>query len=286
MIENAATVFATTAARDQDLENTFRAFPTFLRESRSTLTRLEEFAADTDPLVQALMPAARELDPTLIEAARLSPELEGFFTGLRKTNNAAPSGFRATRKLLDTDLPPLLDRFNPWLAQFNSILEVVRLYRHEVTALLANVAAATNGTLGIDQATGQGVHYLRTEAPLGPEAVAAYPERLEISRTNPYLKPQAALEVRSHLQSFETRHCPDDISAVLDPNTPNDPLFNARFGDLAEAQLFFDRLEHYAFADQLDTDAIPAPPCDQQGPYESIGVSPETSQYLHVREMP
>jgi phospholipid/cholesterol/gamma-HCH transport system substrate-binding protein len=287
MIENAATVFATTAARDQDLEDTFRAFPTFLRESRSTLTRLEEFAADTDPLVLALMPAARELDPTLTEAARLSPELEGFFEGLRKTNNAAPSGFKATRKLLDEDLPPLLDRFNPWLAQFNSILEVVGMYRHEVTALLANVAAASNGVLGLDPETGQGVHYLRTEAPLGPEALAAYPERLEISRTNPYLKPLAALDVRSHLESFETRQCVADVSAVLDPNTPDDPVFNARVGgDPIEADLFFDRLQQYAFVGELDTDAITPPPCDPQGPYDSIGVLPEQSQYLHVREQP
>jgi phospholipid/cholesterol/gamma-HCH transport system substrate-binding protein len=130
LISNAQQVFATTAARNEDLADTFEAFPTFLRESRTTLTRLDQFAEDTDPLVLALLPAARELEPTLVQTARLAPELEGFFTGLRRTNRAAPAGFKATRKLLDDRLPPLLERFNPWLAQFNSILEVVRMYRH------------------------------------------------------------------------------------------------------------------------------------------------------------
>jgi phospholipid/cholesterol/gamma-HCH transport system substrate-binding protein len=286
-ISNAQAVFSTTAQRNEDLADAFRVFPTFLRESRTTLTRLEEFAIDTDPLVLALRPAARELEPTLVETQRLAPELEGFFTGLRQTNRAAPRGFNATRQLLDDNLPPLLDRLNPWLAEFNPILEVVGMYRHEVTALLANVAAATNGLLGIDPDSGAGIHYLRTEAPLGPEAVAAYPQRLQISRTNPYLKPLGALDVRTALDSFETRHCTGDVSAFLDPNTPNDPAFNARTGgDVAAAQDFFDRLQLYAFQDVLDTDDIAAPPCNQQAPYDSIGVAPESSDYLHVREQP
>ncbi|HEX2467023.1 MAG TPA: MlaD family protein [Solirubrobacterales bacterium] len=287
LITNAQQVFATTAARNEDLADTFEVFPTFLRESRTTLTRLEEFARDTDPLVLALGPAARELQPTLLETQRLAPQLKRFFIGLRQTNEAAPRGFAATRALLDKRLPPLLTRFNPWLAQFNSILEVMRMYRHEVTSLLGNVAAATHGVLGVDPVTGAGIHYLRTEAPLGPEALAGYPQRLQISRTNPYLKPLSALDVRSALDSFETRQCAGAVSAFLDPATPTDPVFNARTGgDVAAAQDFFDRLQQYAFVDVLDTDDIPAPPCNQQAPYASIGVSPESSDYLHVREQP
>jgi virulence factor Mce-like protein len=287
LITNAQQVFATTAARNEELAGTFEVFPTFLRESRATLTRLEEFAGDTDPLVQALRPAARELEPTMVQTARLAPELEDFFTGLQRTNSAAPRGFNATRQLLDDQLPPLLDRLDPWLAQFNPILQVVGMYRHEVTSLLANVAAATNGVLGLDPTTGEGVHYLRSEAPLGPEALAAYPQRLQISRNNPYTKPLSALDVRTALDSFETRQCAGAVSATLDPTTPNDPVFNARVGgDLTEAQLFFDRLQRYAFVDVLDSDDIAAPPCNQQAPYDSIGVAPESSDYLHVRELP
>ena len=41
LIENANTVFETTARRNEDLATAFEIFPTFLRESRATLARLE-----------------------------------------------------------------------------------------------------------------------------------------------------------------------------------------------------------------------------------------------------
>ena len=53
------------------------AFPTFLRETRTTTRRLSRFAEDTDPLVTQLRPAARELSPTLIEPEGLAPDLQG-----------------------------------------------------------------------------------------------------------------------------------------------------------------------------------------------------------------
>ncbi len=286
LIENANTVFATTAERNEDLATAFTIFPTFLRESRSTLSRLEQFAIDTDPVVTALRPTARELTPTVQELGRLSPELEGFFGALDRTISAAPAGFEATRQLLDDDLPPLLARFDPWLAQVNSLLEVVRQYRREVTALFANFSAASNGIF-FDIGANETVHYVRSMAPLSPEALAAYPRRLEISRTNPYLKPGGYLDVGTGLQSFETRQCGNGVSSFLDPATPSDPVFNERFdGDVATAQLFFDRLKAFAFVDQLDTNAISPAPCNKQAPYDSIGEPAETSDYQHVYPQP
>ena len=286
-IENSAEVFATTAERNRDLADIFRIFPTFQRESRATLARLEQFAVDTDPVVVGLRPAARELTPTLLETQRLAPVLDTFFTGLLKTTEVGPRGLKATRQLLDKDLPPILEAFDPWLADFNAILEVLRKYRVELTSLVANVAAATNGVF-FDATLGRSFHYLRTEAPLAPEAISTYPtNRLQLTRTNPYFKSGALLDLATGLESFETAHCTSGLSAFLDPNSPADPAFNSRVGgDAAEAQQFFDRLKLFAFNDQLGTPSIAAPPCDQQGPYESIGAGSELSQYLHVRELP
>ena len=50
LITNANTVFSTTARRNQDLQAAFRVLPTFLDQSRATLTRLQTFAGATDPL--------------------------------------------------------------------------------------------------------------------------------------------------------------------------------------------------------------------------------------------
>ena len=53
------------------------AFPTFLRETRTTTRRLSRFAEDTDPLVTQLRPAARELSPTLVSLGAVAPDLRG-----------------------------------------------------------------------------------------------------------------------------------------------------------------------------------------------------------------
>jgi phospholipid/cholesterol/gamma-HCH transport system substrate-binding protein len=285
LIENANTVFATTARRNEELAEAFTIFPTFLRESRATLTRLDEFAVDSDPVVTALRPAAEELGPTAAELNDLSPELEAFFKALPATIDAAPAGMRATRRLLDDNLPPLLGRLDGWLGPVNAILEVVRRYRREVTGL-ANLAAASQGAF-FDFGTEETVHYLRTESPLTPEAVAAYPRRLSITRTNPYLRPGAFLDVRTAMDSFETRHCSSGVDAFVNPASSTDPLFLQRTdGNLPEGQQFFDRINLFAFNNQLGTATMTPPPCNEQAPFQSVGAPSESSDYLHVRDLP
>ncbi len=63
--------------------------------------------------------------------------------------------------------------------------------------------------------------------------------------------------------------------------------------DVPESRSLFDRIRRFSFNDipagldgMYNTDDLPAPPCAQQPDYDSIGVSPEQTQYLHVREQP
>jgi virulence factor Mce-like protein len=275
LVRNADTVFATTARRNAELADTFRILPHFLRESRTTLSRLKGFAQNTDPLVQQLRPAARQLRPTLLATGDLAPELQRFFDGLRGTIDASGSGFPALRRLLDDDLPPLLTRLDPFLAQLNPILQVAHDYRHEVTAFLGNAAAATNASTRPAEAGGNEVTYLRTTSPLGPDALAAYPQRLAVSRANAYVQPGGYSKLPGGLDSFETRQCGSGVHAVLNPADAG-----AFPGDL------FDRIKEFAFAGQLDSNDIPAPPCTKQAPFASIGLFPEFTDYLHVRREP
>jgi phospholipid/cholesterol/gamma-HCH transport system substrate-binding protein len=286
LIRNSREVFETTAARDTELQEIFTVFPTFLRETRSTLARLEEFSRDTNPVVTQLRPAVRELSPTFISLGELAPDLGAFFRGLDDVISNARSGFAGLRELLDDQLPPLLQRIDPYMAQFNSILEGVHMYRREITAFLGNVAASFNyasGTLP-DGTFGRA---LRTEAPLSPEVLSAYGRRIESNRTNPYIKP-GAYEPGA-FRFFETSHCGAGYNALLPDRatTINDPVFNARTGgDVTEAGILFDRIQEFAFAGETSTETVPAPACLQQGPYESIGINPETTRYLHVRRQP
>ena len=76
-------------AANQDLREAFRALPTFLDESRQTLTRLDEFARDTDPLITQLHPSAMRAQPGAPIRSPGSPRTsEGFFVGFRKAGQA------------------------------------------------------------------------------------------------------------------------------------------------------------------------------------------------------
>ena len=120
--------------------------------------------------------------------------------------------------------------------------------------------------------------------PLVPEGLANWTNRLAYSRTNAYRKPLGFDKLKSGLKSFETRQCASGPNAALNPNTPNDANFQARAGgSLATAQDLFARIQKYFFTNRPDTNSLRHPACDQQGPYSSIGVSPEMTRYLHVR---
>jgi phospholipid/cholesterol/gamma-HCH transport system substrate-binding protein len=293
LIQNSDTVFATTAERNEALADTFRVLPTFQRETRLTLERLDRFAAETDPLVQQLRPAAKQLSPTLEAAGELAPDLERFFAGLRGTIAAAPRGFPALRKLLDDDLPPLLARLGttvdgraPFLAELNPIIAVARKYKHEITAFLGNVAAATNNG---QPAPNEFVKTLRLTSPLNPQSTAAFSRRLTMERANPYTKPLGYNKLNSGLETFANTPCSAGITARLDPNTPNDPDFYSRFEPTPtetpqqQAQDFFNRIKLFAFNDELSTSNVRHPPCDKQGNFASVGMFSEFTPYLHVR---
>jgi virulence factor Mce-like protein len=287
LVQHARTVFDTTARRNRDLAAAFRAFPTFLGQSRVTLDRLRSFAGLADPLVRRLEPSARQLGPTLTATGRLAPELGRFFDGLRGAVHASVPGFGALRSLLSADLPPVLSRLDPYLAQLDPILEVAGRYRHEITAFLANTTAATNAFNRPSETNFHVSRYLRTTNPLSPDALAVYPHRLRSNRANPYVAPGGYSRLGSGLQSFTTGHCSAGARAVLDPATALDPAFLDRTaGDPAAAQDLFSRIVQFAYGGVLDSNAVAAPGCAPQPDQRSVGVSPEFSRYLHVRRDP
>ncbi len=279
LIRSSNAVFQTTAQRDRDIEAIFRAFPTFQDESRLTLNRLKTFALNTDPLMRQLVPAAEQLSPTLIAFGKLAPEAKGFFEGLATVIARAPTGFPALRKLFRDQFPPFLRALDPFLRNLNPIITGLGLYKHEVTSLFANVAAASNATIPVLNEKGENLHYLRAMGPLNPESVATYSNRLTVNRNSAYSPPLWAKGLASGLPGFDTRQCSSGITATLDPETPKNPAFNERTGgDVKKATDLFERLKKYAFAEQSSTSSIPAPACTQQAPLSPIyGSGPATS---------
>jgi len=283
LIRNSNAVFSTTAARDRDIEALFRAFPTFEDEQRLTFDRLREFALDANPLFRQLVPAAEQLSPTLIAVSYLAPQLKGFFEGLELVIDRAPDGLGSLRRFLRGDFPVLLRALDPFLRNLNPLLTGLGLYKNEVTSLFGNVAAATNAVHLSSQ--GEQVHFLRLLGPLGPETLATYDSRTTTNRNSAYSKPRYAQRLAKGLLNFNTGQCSSGITAHLDPSTPESEAFKSRTNDdEAEAKDFYERLKHYAFADQEDSSSIPAPGCDPQAGFEPIYGSGPSTRYQHSFE--
>ena len=284
LIQSSNAVFQTTAAREQDIEALFKAFPTFLDEFRTTLDRLRVFSVNTDPLMRQLVPAAEQLSPTLVAIANLSPEAEGFFKGLLPVIDESSTGFPALRKLFRDQFPPLLRAADPFLRNLNPVITSLGQYKRELAASMANVAAATNALhIGSNE---KQIHYLRVMGPFTPDSLATLPTRRTSNRTSAYIQPGSSKSLATGLLSFETRQCGSSFSASLNGNTPNEKAFNERTeGNVAKANDFFLRLRQFAFANQDSTTTVPAPGCNSQAPFEPIfGNGRPATTYQHTFE--
>ena len=270
LIQNTETVFSTTAARDTEIRQSFQVLPTFLDESKLTLERLEQFSADTNPLVTQLRPAARQLSGTFLALKRLSPELKRFFTGLRPVIQRAEPGFSSLRTVLDDDLPPFLGRLDPFFDQLIPVVDTIDRYKHEVTAFLGNTSSALNAEstpVGLQTA----FKYLRATGPLGPAVLGSPPSPYKTSRFNAYVKPGGYTKLAQGLDSFFTAHCAGGLTATFQQGDFSNDLW--------------DRTQFYALGGigTTNTDAVAAPPCRQQGKVNSIGGPPdEQTHYPHV----
>jgi len=303
LIQSSNAVFSTTARRDRDIEALFRAFPTYLDESRLTFGRLRGFSRMADPVVRQLVPAAEQLSPTLVAISRLAPESKALFEGLEPVIARAPDGFAAFRKLFRDEFPPLLRAIDPFVRNLNPILVGLGLYKHEFTSAFANLAAASNTTTPEENERGERLHYLRTMGPLNPESVATYMRRLAINRNSAYSPPLWAKDLAGGLPGFDTRQCTSGITVTLDPETPKSPAFQERVKTKEHkvpnstepgysepqtveeaANEFFEQIKQYAFAGQTGTASVPAPACTQQAPFKPIYGSGPSTQYQHTFE--
>jgi phospholipid/cholesterol/gamma-HCH transport system substrate-binding protein len=293
LIENSNRVFQTTARRDRELQETFVALPTFERESRETINRLTQFARETDPLVTQLRPAARELSPTLEELSALAPDLKALFRDLGPLFDASEKGLPAAERVLE-DLRPLLGQLDPALRQLNPVLDFLGLYKRELTAFFANTVAATQATTVSNKGP---LHYLRTQNPLNPENLAAYPKRLPTNRPNPYTLPGNFDQIRTGLPSYETRQCTggpvptlsDVPTQVVPPTLPQlsipvpvpvpVPDVGVVNGLFSYPNALIADIARFAFPSGQGVPGV-APPCKQQAKFNESG---EQTQYPHVK---
>jgi ABC-type transporter Mla subunit MlaD len=186
LITTGETVFSATASVQNDIKATFAVFPTFLDETKATMIRLQKFATDTDPLINALNPALQQAVPTLASVKKLSPDLRHLFVQLRPLIDVSKTGLPAITSVIQ-GAQPLLDQLGPWLEQFYPIVNWLGSHQQLLTDFISLPATTLHATIA-GGAGGTG-HYLRTISPLGAGALSIGGPRTQDNRGNTYPLP-------------------------------------------------------------------------------------------------
>lgn len=191
LITGGEATFGALASRDDALAETFQVFPTFLRETRSTVRRLEAFARNTDPLVRDLAEPARDLAPTLRDLGDLSPDLERLFRDIDPLVRVSRTGVPAAERFLE-GAEPVLEATHNFMPELNPILSYLSFARVQLAQFITvgGAALAGNGEGGY---MGDGVaeNYLPQVAIIDGRSFERRPARPEWERANSYPAPNA-----------------------------------------------------------------------------------------------
>jgi len=194
-------LFATTAARDADLQRTFTLLPTFLDELRPTLAVARATAADAAPVVHALAPAAPRLEPVLRDTIGLTPDLRSLLRETGPLVSAARPGLPAATRTLRA-APALVHELEPLARDLRPVVDYLGLYKREVMQSWMNVAAATQATFQ-NPGAAEPLHYLRVLIPITTEAFVTQGKRMASNRHNPYFAPGAFDKLASGLEALD-----------------------------------------------------------------------------------
>lgn len=195
LITTGEQTFATTAANDNSIIQTFHVFPALLDETKLTMTRLQRFAQNTDPLVTQLQPVAQNPGPTLRSVRILSPHLESLFTNLGPLIDASKTGLPAIRDVLHGAIP-LLGSVGPFLEQLNPVLNWLSLHQQLISDFISNGATGLAAKTHMFGGNGTG-HYLRQFAPVGAETLSFLDQSRSDNRGNTYPPPLWLAEPQS-----------------------------------------------------------------------------------------
>jgi phospholipid/cholesterol/gamma-HCH transport system substrate-binding protein len=156
LVRSSNDVFEATASRDDALAETMTIFPTFLDESKATMTRLQKFSTDTRPLVRDLKPVADDLGPTVRDVGRLAPDLRDLFGDLDALTTASKDSLPRLEQVLAGARPLLADVY-PLLEELNPILSYANFDRAKLALFIVTGGATLNGGILSDPHDGKTV---------------------------------------------------------------------------------------------------------------------------------
>jgi phospholipid/cholesterol/gamma-HCH transport system substrate-binding protein len=273
-IVNGERTFHAAAAESAAFADAFKALPTFERNGTVALKELDKFSTVANPFFEEFRPVQRQLTSLVTAAKPFAPAFNGFATALGPLTTAAKKGLPDVKTVTELTVP-LLENFRPVLHNFDPFLQLTDQYIPELQAFFANFAAATQ-TKALDsnlalngEGRGPQLHFLKTMFVLTPESLAVYSKRIGANRANPYFQPGAFRFLgNGGLNVFEGGSCANSAPSVSGP--ANETI----------SQTLIEQLIQFHIANAPKTpNAVPAPACNQQGPFTFNG---QSSQYPHV----
>ena len=131
--------------RNQQLAQTFVAFPTFERESRLLIARTAAVRQDDEPADRRADAGRRRSSARRCRRSQgFAPELSNLMHGPRaRCRTRRVKGLPAVNSFLK-DATPFFGALDPALTQLNPLLQFIGAYPGELTAFFANIVAAAS----------------------------------------------------------------------------------------------------------------------------------------------
>lgn len=215
LVQRNTELFGELSGQREALASSIKILPTFLDETKQTLSRLRTFSVNTEPLIRDLDPVLDDLQPTLVALRGLSPDLENLFDNVDPLITAGDKGLPALSRVL-RGLDPALASTGPFLQQLNPLLQFLELNQTKVSDFLAIGPSTLGGIRSTVPGSKSNGHVLPQIIMLGSQSLPAL-TRSKDNRGNAYVPPNAARDPNSFIiPSFDC-----NSSGVKGPtNTP------------------------------------------------------------------
>ena len=287
LISNGERAFHAFAQSSQAFADAFRELPAFERNSQTALRSLDRFATDTVPLYNQLRPFEQALTPLLLAVKPFTPPFNSLLTSLGPLTKASKTGLPAVRNVTELYVP-LIAATSPVLHNFNPFFQYLSEYVPELQALFANGTASTQ-THGKNTNIpgGPQQHFLKVLNELTPEGLAVYQQRIGTNRANAYPHSGVFRSLASGLPVFSSASCANSAPSLSGPESGAiteeiiEQLIGLQPGSRKKGAPVENHTLYPPVANNPEhpSNAIPAPACNQQGPFTFNG---QTSQFPHA----
>jgi virulence factor Mce-like protein len=187
LVQRNTELFDELSKRREALADSIRILPTFLDETKATLTRVRAFSVNTEPLIRDLDPVLDDLQPTLASLRELSPDLQNLFENLDPLITAGDKGLPALSRIL-RGLDPTLASTGPFLQQLNPLLRYLEFNQTKLSDFMAIAPSTLAGIRAAPAGSKSNGHVLPQIIMTGAESLPAL-TRTKTNRGNAYLRP-------------------------------------------------------------------------------------------------